>query len=165
MAAAAEAWRLAASLASHWSALHFATNAAAISLLARVVARRDGLGALGMVLLAGFAVQLAALAWVSDATEYRGSSGFAWALAAFILARRLGPAAASLLLLAGWACMPSTSPVLPPGVTADPAMHAAGALAGLLAAQLSRARPSIRSLLRLTNSAGSSSCPPSASKA
>lgn len=161
----AEALGLAASLARHWSPWHLATNAVAITLLAVAIARRDGTVALGRVSMLAFALQVAVLAWRSGAIESRGSSGFAWALGAFILARHLGGLRAAILVALAWACMPEVSPVLPVGIAPDHALHAAGAIAGLLAAIQAPARASISSLLRLTNAAGSSSCPPSASRA
>lgn len=153
-------WRLATALLSHWSAAHAAANALAIAILATAIARRDGARLLLILLGVAIVAQMAALAWLSDAVQYRGSSGLAWALGTFAVARtlegdrRVQWAAAVFLsaVAVAWASAASASPVLPAAVLPDPAMHLAGVLAGFACAraQAPRARVSISSLLRFT---------------
>src|SRR5689334_1738168 len=85
--AAGQWWRLASGLVSHWSAAHLAANAATIAVLATLVARREGVAIVARLLGVTLVVQLAALAWMSEAAQYRGASGIAWALAVFAALR------------------------------------------------------------------------------
>ena len=157
--ASGEAWRLVTSLAMHWSWVHAAADGFLIALLSLAIARREGRRVL--LALAGFAIvtQAAALAGLSGAAHYRGSSGIAWALGAFALVRmfegRWRAKAAAAAGLTAFAVAPpllGASAVLPAGVLPDPAMHLAGALAGsaFAFAQARCARVSISSLLRFT---------------
>lgn len=133
----------AASLAAHWTPAHAVANASAIAALGALVAWREGAEAVARVLILAFGLQmLVLLAGGSAGHEYRGASGFAWALAAYALARSAprSPVAAALVGFAAvgyWAAGAAgaiASPLLPEGVEASATMHAAGALAGLIAA-------------------------------
>ena len=134
--AAGQWWRVATGLASHWSIAHVAGDVSAIVALGLAIAHRDGTRVLTAVLAAAFATQVAALALISDAALYRGSSGIAWALGAFVVVQGPRSAAATMLLAAAWCALHPTSAVLPDGVLPDPAMHLAGALAGGACAML-----------------------------
>lgn len=132
-----EGGRLARAIASHWSVAHLVANAGALLVLGAAIAWREGCKVLVILLTISFVSQVATLAWLSDATEYRGLSGIACALAAFALVRSVGPRWTVVLVTAWWATR-TTSSVLPHGVLPDPAMHAAGFATGLLAAMASR---------------------------
>lgn len=137
MSAAVEAWRLFA----HWSPLHALANAAAIAVLGAMVAWRERPAALVRVLAVAFAVQALVLLAMTD-VDYRGASGFVFALATYALARAAEgrPRTAAFVALCGAAYMIAVaagwvaSRVLPEGVAASGTMHVAGAVAGLLAA-------------------------------
>lgn len=137
MHGAAEAWRLFA----HWSPLHALANAAGIAALGALIAWRERPAALVRVLLVAFAVQVIVLLAMTG-VEYRGASGFVFALAAYALARsaEYHPRTAAFVALCGAAYVAAAaagsvaSRVLPEGVAVSGTMHVAGALAGLLAA-------------------------------
>lgn len=136
MRAAADA----ASLLAHWSPLHAAANAAAIALLAGLIALRESWRALAAIVLLALFAQLAVLS-ITEPGEFRGASGFLFALLAYALARS---GSATALSLAGVAYIgvqamrPGESSVLPDGVAIAWPVHAAGALAGAAAAWLQR---------------------------
>jgi membrane associated rhomboid family serine protease len=142
MSDAADASALAGALIAHWSPAHALANAAAIVALGAAVARRDGVVALLLVLGGALAGQAVAVASLPASTEFRGASGFAYALAAFMVGRagREHPAAASALAAAGLAYMAAQcagatgSPWIPEGVVPEARVHAAGIAAGLIAA-------------------------------
>ena len=155
--AAGEGWRLFTGLASHWSTSHAVADGVAVALLAAAIARREGARVLFALLAVAVLTQAAALAWLSDATQYRGSSGIAWALGTYALTRSLEPGRAAQCLAAAMACaLAILAPaagvsVLPAGVLPDSAMHIAGALAGAaLASDQRLASVNMSSLLRFT---------------
>ena len=149
---AGEWWRLATGLASHWSVAHLVANATALVILGGLVARREGPRVLWWVGAGAVVIQVAALAWISDAAQYRGSSGIAWALAVFALLRVLeghalaqAVAAGATLIVAVFApALMGASTLLPAGVSPDPVMHAAGVLVACAAATTLKATASIR---------------------
>ena len=137
-----DVWRLATGFLVHWSPSHAAANAMAVGMLALVVARREGIEALARIALAAFAAQALALVCLSGASEYRGASGFAYAIGAYMLVRSVAqkPWQSGVIAVAGigylFAAGTSAiaSPWLPRDVRPDIAVHLAGALAGSLAA-------------------------------
>lgn len=124
--------------AAHWSLAHAMGNALGIALFSWLIARRESVRALLTVFALGLAFQIVALSWMHG--EYRGASGFLYALATYaflgirgdpILRAAIGGAGIALVIrdAAGFA----TSPFLPAGVATAWPIHMAGIAAGAVA--------------------------------
>lgn len=150
-----EIWRLATGQLVHWSFAMTALDLGLVAIAGSVLELRSRRVASLAVALAVAFVAVAVQAWAAPLEHYRGSSGFGWALAAALavdLARRAenrygrGTALAIALALAAklaWE-LATGSPLpfdhLPAGVAVVPQAHAAGAVAGLVAALVSGPR-------------------------
>jgi hypothetical protein len=128
----------------HWSAAHAVSNAAGIGLFAWLIVRRESARVLLIVATLAFAFQCFALACMSG--EYRGASGFLYALATFALlgggvhpVLRAAIAAAGIAHVLQDASGATTSPFLPAGVATAWPIHIAGIAAGAVARLLNDA--------------------------
>ena len=127
-----------AALFLHWSAMHALSNAAGIALFAWLIVRREGAKVLVLVLTLAFALQTLVLCVMSG--EYRGASGFLYALATFtLLGAGKHRALHAVIAVAGIAHVmrdalgATISPVLPQGVATAWPIHVAGIAAGVVA--------------------------------
>lgn len=113
-----------------------------------MIVRREGPGVLVRVALIALVAQVLALGCWSSASEFRGASGFAYALGAFVLVRSFArnPLESALMAFAGFAYATGigagaiVSPWLPADVRPDQPVHLAVAMAGALVAMTSGRR-------------------------
>ncbi len=132
----------------HWSLEHAVSNALGIALFSWLIARRESVQAVLVVMVLAFAFQVFALSLMRG--EYRGASGFLYALATFaLLGRGEYRALRAVMAVAGIAHVvrdatgAAASPFLPAGVATAWPIHAAGIAAGAMA-RLALAAPAQR---------------------
>lgn len=149
-----EWWRLLSGFIAHWTPLHAAANAIGIAGFAWLIAGRESAQPLRIIALSSLALQVGALLSLPGNAQYRGASGFLYALAAFAFLRALQSAKwrtwLALIAVAGVTRIVAdmsghgASMLLPAGIVSAWPIHLAGIGAGLLAFLFARQRDDAR---------------------